>query len=179
MSFTDSLASYELPPALVRPALRACRGFNTSLDTVFYDTPALRGDVDLSADVDPEGSLLLVDPTSAPYIKAWKDVVAFIKSQTAAPGTEAAVRGLIEGLRTGKPDYSRMSPGLANVTRQQLSELQPMIANMGAVQSVNFKGVGPGGADIYQVKFEKGSLDYRVWLTPDGKIESANFRPSE
>jgi len=85
MSFTDSLASYELPPALVRPALRACRGFNTSLDTVFYDTPALRGDVDLSADVDPEGSLLLVDPTSAPYIKAWKDVVAFIKSQTAAP----------------------------------------------------------------------------------------------
>jgi hypothetical protein len=85
MTFTDSLASYELPPALVRPALMACRGFNTSLDAVFYDTPALRGDVDLGADVDPEGSLLRVDPARAPYITAWKDVVDFLDSQAAAP----------------------------------------------------------------------------------------------
>jgi hypothetical protein len=54
-----------------------------------------------------------------------------------------------------------------------------MITGLGALQSVIFKGVGPGGADIYQVKFEKGSLDYRIWLGPDGKIESANVRPSE
>jgi Beta-lactamase len=44
---------------------------------------------------------------------------------------------------------------------------------------VIFKGVGPGGADIYQVNFEKGSIDYRVWLGADGKTESANLRPSE
>jgi hypothetical protein len=50
---------------------------------------------------------------------------------------------------------------------------------MGALQSVKFKGVGPGGADIYQVKFEKGSLDYRIWLGPDGKPENALVRPSE
>ena len=85
MSFTDALASYELPSALVWPVLQACRGFNTSLDRLFYDTPAVRGHVDLSAEMDPEGSLLLVDPTSAPYIKVWKDVVAFIDSQAAAP----------------------------------------------------------------------------------------------
>jgi len=121
----------------------------------------------------------LGDAEAKAIVDAAADFDRRFKSQTAAPGTEAAVRHLIEGARTGRPDYGRMSPGLANVTRQQLSELQPMIANMGAVQSVNFKGVGPGGADIYQVKFEKGSLDYRVWLTPDGKIESANFRPSE
>jgi hypothetical protein len=54
-----------------------------------------------------------------------------------------------------------------------------MITGLGALQSVNFKGVGPGGADIYQVKFEKGSLDYRIWLGPDGEIESANVRPSK
>jgi hypothetical protein len=45
--------------------------------------------------------------------------------------------------------------------------------------SANFTGVGPGGADVYQVKFEKGSLEYRIWLGPDGEIESANVRPSE
>jgi hypothetical protein len=101
------------------------------------------------------------------------------KDQTAAPGSEAALRRMIEELRLGKPNYDLLSPGLAAATRQQLPQLQSMIAGMGALQAVTFKGVGPGGADIYQVKFEKGSLDYRIWLEPDGKVESANMRPSE
>ena len=101
------------------------------------------------------------------------------KDQTAAPGTEAAVRELIGDLQTGKPDYERMSPDLADATRQQLPDLHPMIVKMGALQSVIFKGVGPGGADIYQANFEKDSIDYRVWLGAGEKIESANFRPSE
>ena len=101
------------------------------------------------------------------------------KDQTTAPGTEAAVRALVGDLQTGKPNYERMSPGLADATRQQLPDLHPMIVKMGALQSVIFKGVGPGGADIYQVNFEKDSIDYRVWLEEDGKIESAYFRPSE
>lgn len=101
------------------------------------------------------------------------------KSQTAAPGSEAAVRRMLNELLTGKPNYDLMSSGLAEATRQQLPQLQSMIAGMGALQSVIFKAVGPGGADIYQVNFEKGSLDYRVWLGADGKVESANVRPSE
>ncbi len=99
--------------------------------------------------------------------------------QTAAPGSEAAVRRMIGELQTGKPNYDLMSPGLAEVTRQQLSQLQSMIVGMGTLQSIVFKGVGPGGADIYQVNFEKGSIDYRIWLGADGKTESANLRPSE
>jgi hypothetical protein len=101
------------------------------------------------------------------------------KDQTAAPGSEAALRRMIEEFRTGQPNYDLMSPRLAAATRQQLTGLQAGLAKLGALQSVSFKGVGPGGADIYQVKFETGSLDYRIWLSPDGKIESANVRPSE
>jgi CubicO group peptidase (beta-lactamase class C family) len=101
------------------------------------------------------------------------------KDQTPAPGSEAALRRMIEELRLGKPNYDLLSSGLANATRQQLPQLQSMITGLGALLSVTFKGVGPGGADIYQVKFEKGSLDYRIWLGPDGKIDSANVRPSE
>ena len=101
------------------------------------------------------------------------------KDQTAAPGSEAAVRRMINELQTGKPNYDLMSPGLAEVTRQQLPQLQSTIAGMGALQSVIFKGVGPGGADIYQVNFEKGSIDYRIWLGADGKAEGANLRPSD
>ena len=101
------------------------------------------------------------------------------KDQTAAPGSEAAVRRIIGELQTGRPNYDLMSPRLTEVTRQQLPQLQPMIRAMGALQSVIFKGVGPGGADIYQVNFEKGSIDYRIWLGADGKAENANLRPSE
>ncbi len=104
------------------------------------------------------------------YAKRFKD-------QRPAPGSEAALRKMIEDLRLGKPDYDHMSPGLAAATRQQLTQLQSAIIQLGSVQSVTFTGVGPGGADIYQVKFEKGSLEYRIWLAPDGKIESANVRP--
>ncbi len=100
-----------------------------------------------------------------------------VKDQTAMPGSEAVVRRVIEELRTGQVNYDLMSPGLANATRQQLPQIQPMIAGLGALQSVTFKGVGPAGADIYELKFEKGSLEYRILLGPDGKTEqSANMR---
>jgi hypothetical protein len=99
------------------------------------------------------------------------------KDQTAAPGSEAALRKLIEGLRAGNPDYDLMSSNFAAITRQQLLQLQSTITDLGAVQSVSFKGVGPGCADIYQVKFEKGVLECRITLSSDGKVESAGIRP--
>jgi len=114
--------------------------------------------------------------------KAAEAAAAFqkrFKDQTAAPGSEAAVRRLITELQAGKPNYDLMSPDLANATRQQLTGIQSMLNGMGALQSVVFKGVGPGGADIYQLNFEKASIDYRVWLSADGKVDSANMRPSD
>ena len=86
---------------------------------------------------------------------------------------------MIEELRLGQPNYDLLSPGLAAATRQQLPQLQSMITGLGAFQSVNFKGVGPGGADIYQVKFEKGSLEYRISLGPDGVTQGAQVRPAQ
>ena len=85
---------------------------------------------------------------------------------------------MIEDVRAGKPDYDLMSAGLAAATRQQLPQLQSMRERSSApCESMTFKGVGPAGADIYTVKFEKGSLEYRIWLAADGKVESANVRP--
>jgi hypothetical protein len=80
-------------------------------------------------------------------------------------------------MRLGKPDYDQMSPGLAAATRQQLPQLQASLTQAGALQSLTFKGVGPGGADIYSAKFENGSMEYRILLGPDGKVESATVRP--
>jgi len=99
------------------------------------------------------------------------------KDQTAAPGSEAAVRRLIEETRTGQVDYDRMSAPIAAVTRQQLPMLQSTVKQLGAVVSVTFTGVGPGGADIYNVKFENGSLEYRISMATDGKVDGVGLRP--
>jgi CubicO group peptidase (beta-lactamase class C family) len=99
------------------------------------------------------------------------------KDQTQTPGTEAALRRDIEELRLGEPKYELMSAALGNVTRQQLPQLKATITQLGAVQSVTFKGVGPAGADIYEVKFEHGSTEWRIMLESDGKVASVGFRP--
>jgi CubicO group peptidase (beta-lactamase class C family) len=121
----------------------------------------------------------LGDTEAKAALDAVADFDRRFKEQKPAAGSEAAVRHMVEGLMAGKPDYDQMSPGLANATRQQLTGIQSMLGGFGSLQSITFKGVGPGGADIYQVKFEKGSIDYRIWLSPNGRVESANFRPSE
>lgn len=120
--------------------------------------------------LDEAGAKRLADAAAA--------VAQRIKDQTPAPGSDTALRKMIEDIRAGTPDYDMMSSGLANVTRQQLPQLQATLNQLGAVQSITFKSVGPAGPDIYQVKLEKGSLEYRIWMAFDGKVESAAVRPT-
>ena len=98
------------------------------------------------------------------------------KEQTATPGSEDLVRTAMAALRAGNPDYNRMSPTLATTTRQQLPQVQGLLDRFGALQSVSFKGVAPNGADIYQLKFENGSLEYKILMGTGGKVEGAGFR---
>ena len=91
-------------------------------------------------------------------------------------GKVAALRRNIDELRIGQPKYDLMSPAFGEVTRQQLPQLKGAIQELGAVESVAFKGVGQGGADIYEVKFEHGSTEWRITLEEDGKISSLSFR---
>ena len=119
----------------------------------------------------------LDDAESKRLADAAAAVAKRVKDQTAAPGSEAALRRLIEEVRTGNPNYELMGPGLAATTRQQLPQLQSAIVQLGAVQSLSFKGVGPAGADIYQIQFANGALEFRIGLGPDGKVETAAMRP--
>ncbi len=99
------------------------------------------------------------------------------KDQKQAPGADVAVRNMFEGLRTGQPNYELMVPAMAAVTRQQLTQLQSTVTQLGAVQSVTFKSVGPGGMDIFDVKFEHGSMETRIALDAEGKVAGMNFHP--
>jgi len=99
------------------------------------------------------------------------------KDQTQSPGTEAALRRNIDELQRGEPDYDQMSPQLADITRRQLPQLKSRMAQLGAMESVTFTGIGPGGADIYRVKFEHGTTECRIMLGSDGKAVSIGCQP--
>ena len=92
------------------------------------------------------------------------------KDQLPAAGSEAALRRDIEEVRAGQPNYELMSSALADATRTQLPQIRQMIAELGVVESVTFKGVGRGGADIHEVKFEHGSTEWRITMGSDKMI---------
>jgi CubicO group peptidase (beta-lactamase class C family) len=100
-----------------------------------------------------------------------------LKAQTPAEGSVEAANKLIRDLYNAKPDPAMMSPG--SPIQQQLARLQTEVAGFGAVEKIDFQGVGPGGADIYSVKSARGSWEFRIWFTPDGKVQQANTRPGQ
>jgi bla regulator protein blaR1 len=101
------------------------------------------------------------------------NLAAKIQSQTAAPGSEAALRRTIAGILSGQPNYAEMTPELAAVTRQQLPKLEALVQGFGAVQSVEFRGVGQAGWDSYEVKQDGGSTVWRISLDSSGIIDGA------
>jgi len=100
-----------------------------------------------------------------------------VKSQSASPGTEAALRRLIDGIISGKPNYDEMSAALAEATRQQLPNLQPGLAELRAVETIRFLGVGAQGEDVYTVKHENGAAHWRITLDSKGMIVTAWVTP--
>src|SRR3974377_2395588 len=94
-----SLPAFEPPKGLVEPAVRSCRLFNSTLDFIFYDVLTLRAAlaendrpmqaerekppsriIDFDALSDPEGSLLLIDATTVPYVHKYQSVKQFLES---------------------------------------------------------------------------------------------------
>jgi hypothetical protein len=100
-----------------------------------------------------------------------------VRSQSASPGTEAALRRLIDGLINGQPNYDEMSAALAEATRQQLPNLQPGLAELRAVESVRFLGVGAQGEDVYTVRHANGASHWRIALDSKGIIVTAWVTP--
>jgi len=100
-----------------------------------------------------------------------------VKSRAASPGTEAALRRLIEGVAAGRPDYAAMSADLADATRKQLPVLQPGLAQLGPIESIEFLGVGAQGQDVYSVWHQDGASHWQIMLDGDGTIISAFVTP--
>jgi hypothetical protein len=99
------------------------------------------------------------------------------RGQTPLPGSKEAVQRGVADMQNGTPNYERMSAALAAKVRRQTAYLHPMLKSLGSVESIFFRGVGPGGYDIYGVKFANGSAEVRLLLGADGKTDDVIFRP--
>jgi Domain of unknown function (DUF3471) len=97
------------------------------------------------------------------------------KDQSPADGSKSALLRAIQDLQSSAPGDERIGQMAENV-RRRIAPLHAMLAAFGAVESVFFRGVGPGGYDIYGAQFANGLAEFRVRLAPDGSIEDIAFR---
>lgn len=101
-----------------------------------------------------------------------------LDAATGQPHAQAALLPLIDGLRSGKPDYGRMSIYLNIATRRQLTHLKPFLNDLGPVQSVRFlgfMGVGLNGVDgeTYDVVHRDGISRWHIAVDDKGVIAGA------
>ena len=121
-------------------------------------------------------AMRLPDAEGKKIIEARTAVNRRVADQKPDSRTETVLRRLIGEVSRGEPDYSQMSPGFANEVRVQLPQTIALMMQLGALQSLSFKRVGPAGEDIYEAKFARGALELRLLLAEDGKIENGDFR---
>jgi DNA-binding transcriptional MerR regulator len=114
-----------------------------------------------------------IDATTAEQLKA--ELSERIQSQKPLPGSEAALRRLVEGIQAGNPPYEDMSSQLEQLVRMQLPLLQPLAHYLGTLRSIEFRGVESGGWDQYDVHCERGMSRWRISLSADDKIASASL----
>ncbi|WP_024507720.1 M56 family metallopeptidase [Bradyrhizobium sp. ARR65] len=112
------------------------------------------------------------------FARRMTEVPDRFRAQTPTPGVKEVILRGIADMQNGTPNYDRMSATLAAAIRRQAAQLHEVFVSLGAVESIFFRGVGPGGYDIYGVKFANGSAEFRVLLGPDGKAEDVLFRPN-
>jgi len=108
--------------------------------------------------------------------KVADDLAAKIKNQTHDPACAATLKRIIEETRAGKPDYSKMSLPLAQTTRAQAPMIQQRFQTLGAVKEVKFTGVGPQGAERFDVAFENGTTQWNIFCLPNGYVSGVGFR---
>ena len=97
--------------------------------------------------------------------------------RTPTAGSEEALHRYIDGLKLGLLDYDQMTSEVAGETRRNLLLHQAILAKLGPLRAMSFRGVSPLGSDIYTVHFANGSAEWRVGLGKDGKIGKIALGP--
>jgi hypothetical protein len=88
------------------------------------------------------------------------------------PGSQAALRHLIDGVLAGRPDYAAMSPKAQAVTKAQLGSLRAALRTLEGFQAMAFVKTDGVRGDVYAVTFVNGMASMAVTLAPDGKVDA-------
>ena len=120
---------------------------------------------------------LLGQKTDQTSIDALSQARLFTPRNTPNPASEAAIRRMLDELARGEPNYDLLSPGMQEVTRQQLPRLHETFTSLGPIQSASFVEVDGQGGDVYDVKYANTSFRVLIALTPDGKTAAMGIRP--
>lgn len=102
-----------------------------------------------------------------------RSIESHLQSHQPASGSEAALRGLIDGLRSGAPDYSIMSAQMAGGTRVMLPEFSRALGDLGGIRALDFKGVDRDGWDQFVVQHERGQSSWKIAVDGHGTIVGA------
>ena len=70
-----------------------------------------------------------------------------------------------------------MTAEVAAETRQNLLLDQAILAKLGPVRAMSFRGVSPLGSDVYFVHFANGSAEWRIGLVKHGRIGKIALGP--
>ncbi len=92
------------------------------------------------------------------------------RNQSPVPGSDEVLRRLIDSILTGKSQYDQMAPWYAQLAQSTAQLNQPYV-RMGAVQDIQFRGVNTLGADVYEVRQERGISIWMIVVGADRRIE--------
>jgi hypothetical protein len=96
------------------------------------------------------------------------------KKHPPSPGSEEALRRVIDETQRGQPDYARMNKNLSHVLRRQLPQAERLLARLGPLQSIAYLGKDSQN-DRYRVTFLNGSLLGGISIGKSGIIERLRF----
>jgi DNA-binding transcriptional MerR regulator len=117
------------------------------------------------------GTELRLERTDAETAKFIKQTIADrIRDRIPVPGSQEALRQMLDAGRSGNPNHDLMSPAFAQVARGQLPSWQIVGKYFGEIVSIEFLRVSDQGWDIYKVQHENDVQQYRIALGGDGKI---------
>ena len=103
-----------------------------------------------------------------------------IKSNRPLPGSEAALRHLLDGLRQGKSAYDLMSPraALDFISSPAIAQVGTILARLGPVKILSFRGVDATGRDRYIAIFAHGQALLTVAApSGDGRLDGFGYTP--
>jgi hypothetical protein len=99
-----------------------------------------------------------------------------IRNKIALPGTAAGLRKHLDGLGIDQPVYDLMTKEIADSVRAGWHTAKARYPQLGQLQSIDFTGVGPVGADIYVATYENGKSEWRVHVNEAGQMDILNYR---